>query len=449
MKLQTTSDLLTDGIKRNAAVLCLGITSSLAWLYLLAHSQSFGQATLTQLYAVAATVALCSILAGLINRQKASQLNLLLILAFALLFRLIGFFTFPVLEDDFYRFLWDGYMFASTGSPYGLPPSGFFGQELSAQYNDVLDTINYPDSATIYGPTNQWLFYLSYLIAPGELWPLKIVVAVSDILVLLLLMKRASSMAFILYAWSPLVIKEFIISLHPDIWGSMLVFLALIAFQSRRHYLVGSLLALAAGVKLFALVIVPFLLLWHWRAWVSFTGIAILIALPFGVREAWLPDGLSTMSANWIFNAPLYEIASNFITMSQVKMGLLSLFIVVGASYGIRWLLQQIKRPNTLPSPIPKIDLILGLFFVCLPVFNPWYLIWLIPFAALRNQCWVWVASIMLFLAYATGINLNNEQLAYYEHPNWILVVEFGTIFIVLAIELGLKANGKQRRPSD
>ncbi|MGR8929615.1 MAG: hypothetical protein ACU836_03165 [Gammaproteobacteria bacterium] len=37
----------------------------------------------------------------------------------ATVFRLIGCWGNPIFEDDFFRYLWDGYRFAADGTPYG------------------------------------------------------------------------------------------------------------------------------------------------------------------------------------------------------------------------------------------------------------------------------------------------------------------------------------------
>ena len=44
----------------------------------------------------------------------------------AVVFRLCGLAGGPIYEDDFYRYLWDGYRFATTGMPYGVSPEAFF-----------------------------------------------------------------------------------------------------------------------------------------------------------------------------------------------------------------------------------------------------------------------------------------------------------------------------------
>ncbi len=363
-------------------------------------------------------------------KRKQLTLNLPLVLAFAGLFRAIGWSTFPVLEDDFYRFLWDGYRTAEDGTPYGIPPSVYFGTELSERFELILDSINYPDVATIYGPTAQWLFYFSYLMDPGEIWPLRLLILIADITIILLLIRKTSTLVLMLYAWNPLIIKEFAISLHPDIWGVFFMLLALNAYQNRKDYTLGSMLALATGIKLFALVILPFLILWRWKAWASFLITAVLIALPFGATNAWLPDGLSAMSHGWLFNAPLYELLIRATTLDIAKTVLMGAFILIGGAYGLYWAFQQWSSLEQKSRPIPRGDLLFALLFLCIPAFNPWYAIWLIPFALYRPSLWVWVGSVTLLLSYTTGINLGAEYayLEDYQHPTWILVTQFGLI---------------------
>ena len=72
----------------------------------------------------------------------------------AVVFRLCGFAGGPFFEDDFFRYLWDGYRFATTGTPYGIAPEAFFVDPgVPAALVPVLDRINNPDLPTIYGPT--------------------------------------------------------------------------------------------------------------------------------------------------------------------------------------------------------------------------------------------------------------------------------------------------------
>ena len=44
----------------------------------------------------------------------------------AIALRVLALFAVPILEDDYFRYLWDAYRFATTGSPYGAAPAAFF-----------------------------------------------------------------------------------------------------------------------------------------------------------------------------------------------------------------------------------------------------------------------------------------------------------------------------------
>ena len=70
------------------------------------------------------------------------------------------------------------------------------------------------------------------------------------------------------------------------------------------------------------------------------------------------------------------------------------------------------------------------------PVINPWYLLWLLPFAAIAPSVSAWTASVAVFLAYVTGLNLNDGDLQPYQQPAWVRPLEFGLILLALAYDL-------------
>ena len=407
-------------------------------------SQAYGTTNLTQMVVVCCIAALSSAGLWLYCKRNASKPSLTMIIGFAILFRAIGGATFPVLEDDFYRFLWDGYRTAQDGTPYGSAPSAFFGSNIPELFDPILDAINYPDVPTIYGPTAQWFFYFSHQLSPGALWPLKLFIILADIGIIVLLARTLPILVTLLYAWSPLVIKEFSVSAHPDIWGVFFMLLAVNAYCNKKDYALGALLALAAGVKLFALIVLPFLFLWRWRAWASFVVTGALIAAPFGLLNAWFPAGLNAMSSGWLFNAPLYELMISAVSIHTAKLILITLFMGVGAVYGLCWVARAWRTREHDPRPIPRADLLYALLFLCIPAFNPWYAIWLIPFALYWPRFWVWVGSTTLLLSYACGINLDTQvyaSLEDYQHPTWVLATEFGLIIVALVVSKSPRLN--------
>lgn len=402
-----------------------GLLSAFAYGFLAYRSQYYGDASFTEVMISLMFCAVICMSLWLYYWRQQKPMPISIVILFAVLFRLIAVTGFPLLEDDFYRYLWDGRMTILTGSPYALAPAEFFAvTSLNARFEQVLDLINHPFIATIYGPVCQWVFAGAYLIAPGEIWPLQLFFACTDIVLILLLSKLAKPLYVLLYAWSPLIIKEFAFTAHPDVLGALLLVLSYIAYQRNYFVLLGIGLALAAGVKVFALLLVPFLFGFQIRAWLSFLVTALLLSFPWGIVAAWFPQGLQAMGEDWLFNAPLYFLFDAWFSVLNIKYGLLLLLSSACALYYYytmrRWKLKVIRA-----------DLLFGALFLCIPALNAWYLVWLLPFAVLYPGVWAWAASVSLLLAYASGINLDGPLLSAYEQPMWIVSLEFGAIVLI------------------
>lgn len=402
-----------------------GLLSALAYGFLTYRSQYYGDASLAEMMMPLMFCAAICMSLWLYYWRQQEPMPIFIIILFAVLFRLIAVSGFPPLEDDFYRYLWDGRMTVLTGSPYALAPAAFFEEvNLSVRFEQILDLINHPYVATIYGPVCQWIFAGAYLVAPGEVWPLQVFFALADIILILLLTKLAKPQFVMLYAWSPLIIKEFAFTAHPDVLGALLLILSYLAYQRNNFVLLGIGVALAAGVKVFAVLLLPILFGFAVRAWVSFLVTALLLGLPWGVVAAWFPQGLQAMGENWLFNAPLYFLFNSWFSVSSLQYGLLLLLVSGYALYYYhamrRWKLNTIRA-----------DLLFAALFLCIPAFNAWYMVWLLPFAVLYPGVWAWVASVSLLLVYASGINLNDPHLGAYEQPMWVVSIEFGSIVII------------------
>src|SRR5882757_3142958 len=82
------------------------------------------------------------------------------IVASALAFRLCGLWATPSLEDDYQRYLWDGWRTIQDGSPYDRAPAEFFAvpEKRPSGVETALDELNNPDRTTIYAPVTQVLF---------------------------------------------------------------------------------------------------------------------------------------------------------------------------------------------------------------------------------------------------------------------------------------------------
>jgi alpha-1,6-mannosyltransferase len=167
----------------------------------------------------------------------------LLVWAFALLFRLTVLFAPPYQSEDVYRYLWDARMASAGINPYKLPPDA---PELGKLRDDrVYPMINSKPHITAYPPVSQILFRLCHGLFGDNVVAMKAVFSAFEFLTLLLAWKLLalwgrSTQPFLLMAWNPFFIFEFSHSGHSD---SAMMFLILL-----------SILLLSQGRKAWAMV---------------------------------------------------------------------------------------------------------------------------------------------------------------------------------------------------
>jgi alpha-1,6-mannosyltransferase len=208
--------------------------------------------------------------ADLPARQQKQLLAFIVIVGLAL--RASMFLVQPVLEDDYYRYLWDGSVTAHGLSPYALAPATAKeeGEEtaigrLAEQAGVVMDRINHTDLKTIYPPVAQAAFALAHLIEPWSLRAWRAVcfageVATLILLSALLIAAKRSPLWVALYWWNPLIIKEMSNSAHMEAVLMPLVLGAVLLSLRGRMLSAAGVLGLAAGAKLWPILLVPILL---------------------------------------------------------------------------------------------------------------------------------------------------------------------------------------------
>ena len=409
---------------------CLVGYACLAWY----SRGTFEEPQLIVFYGLLCWVTLPAVFLFALVYRDHHQLSIYSVLLWALAFRMCGLFGEPLFEDDYFRYLWDGYLFVESGTPYGFVPSHFFGEEnLPTFAQQLLNGINNPNLPTIYGPTNQYLFAFSHLLQPGSLLPLQILLIGFDLLLIWLLTKVADLKYVFAYAWCPLTIKETAFSAHPDIIGVLFLFAAVVFVYRHRLILACSFLALAVGAKVFALLLAPFVLVrTNLKGWIVFLIVLTALYLPFLVHGSSDFTSLFTFAREWEFNASVYSLLSNLITPLATK-------VLLGLAYLSFLFYYLVKYWNSRSCSIPRGDVILGLFLLIAPVVNPWYLIWLLPFAVLYPSFWVWTSSVAVFLAYITAINLGDFNSDPFQQPTWVLVIEYGVVFVALGIDAWFK----------
>lgn len=360
------------------------------------------------------------------------------LLVWAVVFRVCGLVGGPFFEDDFYRYLWDGYRFAQDGTPYGVAPEAFFTDPgVPGPFQNILDQVNYPELPTIYGPVTQLVFLVAYGLSPGSVTALQAVLVVVDLLAIGLLLRMAPARGVLLYAWCPLVVKEIAFTAHPDGVAVCLVLAAVLLARGDRLKAAAACLALGAAAKVLTLLVVPLVLVRGRPAhWGIFAGVLALPYLPFVWQGGTDLPTLAVFAREWQFNAAVYGLLTPWMPGGAARLA-------CGLAVAGGWIWYYLRHRRAAAGAVPRGDWVYGGFLALWPVVNPWYLLWLLPFAAIRPSAWAWTASGAVLLAYLTGLNLNDLTLHPFDHPGWVRPVEYG--LIAAAIGYGALAGRRVR----
>ena len=407
-----------------------GALCALGYATLAYLARQSGEPGLPAFYGIVAWTALPAFALYLATVRRDEPIPVARLLFWAVAFRLCGFLGGPFYEDDFYRYLWDGYRFATAGTPYGVTPEAFFLDEtVPRALQAALDQINHPELPTIYGPTAQLLFLLGYWIQPGSVTTLQGLLIAVDLATIALLLRLAPARNVLLYAWCPLVVKEIAFTAHPDGLGVCLLLAAIVLATRRHRTLAAVCLGLAVGAKVFALVLAPLVLIRsRVRHWLCFAGTLLLLYAPFALTGGTDLDSLVVFAREWEFNSAAFGLLTTVLAPTQAKFVLAA----VGGAFWL-WYYRRERRDGT---AVPRGDWVYGVLLAAAPVINAWYLLWLLPFATVYPSRWAWTASVAVLLSYITGLNLNDYDLQAYGQPWWVRPVEFGAIGVALLWDL-------------
>jgi len=216
------------------------------------------------------------------------RLELGLIVAAGLAFRLVFLGTPPALSHDAYRYVWDAHLVAHGVSPYTHPAS----DPALAPLRDgaIWPQVNWPDAPTIYPPGAQALYLLVHALAPLNITAMQLAMGVCDVLagaltIILLRQHGLDPRRSIVYWWNPIPILEFSFTGHVDAAATLWTAAALVAATGRwrgARTAAGAFLGLAALTKLYPLLFVVALARRHdWGFLLGMAGACALVVPPF------------------------------------------------------------------------------------------------------------------------------------------------------------------------
>ena len=424
-------------------------------------------------------------LARRMERAPADKIVLGWVLGFAVLFRLILLPGEPIHENDFYRYLWDGKSIVHGINPFKYAPSDLFmyeyhytedyfdefnGEVLTArdfqaedaERLDLLlklrdenrlfyDRIGHWQVPTIYPPTAQAVFALISWIRPDSFVFMKFIFMLFDlgvvaVTVLLLKQLGRNPAMVILYAWSPLVLKEFPNAGHYDPVAIFFTMLSIYWLIGNRHLRSYAALALATLSKFFSVVLLPFFVRrTGWRRLPIFFALIAFAYLPFLIwddaRFAEIFRGLSTYNKEWSYNSSIFALIYRImesINGEWVRDLILPKMVAAGL-YGVLILCLSLRPARDREALLHRCFWAVAGLFIINPVGDPWYFCWCIPFLCVfPYRSWLLLSG-TLILSY-----LNFQS--HYPIVDWVWwgipalsYVIYVPFFILLAAELWLK----------
>lgn len=412
-----------------------------------------------------------------VPRQNFGQLVLLFSLAFAcywflarkldlktgmlaaLIFRLTFLFSLPALSDDYFRFLWDGRLFAAGENPFQHLPD-FYRQNnfrgIPGLNLNLYAGLNSPHYFTVYPPVCQFIFALAGWLSPENnavgVWLMRLFILAAEAGTLWLLPKllgqfRLQKEKALWYALNPLVIVELTGNLH---FEALMIFFTLGAFYllGRKQYHFSALsLSLAVCSKLLPLMLLPFLIrhlgVKKGLVYCSLTGIGFLILfLPFLDSKliAHFSNSLNLYFQKFEFNAGIYYLVRwlGFYLSGYNQIALIGPLLSAFVFVGVLLLAVFGKVQNTF-SLLRYFMVALTLHFLLATVVHPWYLTTLVALGTLSNLRFPLVWSGLAILSYAAY-----KTNAYTENP-WLLFLEYGGLFLALLVEKRYVSREKSR----
>lgn len=441
---------------------------------------------------------------------------LTLILLFSLIFRVLLIFSTPVHESDFYRYLWDGKVATHSINPYRFEPGALklHEQGITTPYLDantgvtwrgrvfnsdeksqlekltqlrddhpvLHERVSHQAVPTIYPPVAQAVFSLSAALFGDSLIGLKVLLLIFDALIIAVMIQILHKLELnpawvIVYAWSPLVLKEFANSAHYDaiplFFTLLAIYTALKATRfvsplatgndernANRTLSTATSLALGTLAKFFSVILLPVLIpprLNHWRSYLLFSSIIFIAYLPFffwsdtGIRQVFA--GLGVYNQHWQYNAGLFALIQQSLSLlytpsqasllpAKILVALILIAILCRQTFG------QNSGKNFTPTSDPagenqrllhRCFVMIAALFILSPTAFPWYYTWVMPFLCVfPSRSWI-MLSWLLPLSYLDfHQNLSIARSFFWHIPaiSWIIWGTFALLFFTDFIKL-------------
>lgn len=366
------------------------------------------------------------VLAGSFSRGAAPRAKAILWVSLAL--RLLILPLPPSLSGDVERYLWDGKVLLAQQNPYAHAPES---EELEPWRDEVWVNLDHKDVATVYPPAAMTLFAFAAAL-PGSFYVLKALLVLSEMIGIALLVALARRRGLprhrvVWYAWNPLAVIEVAGMGHVDALGVAATIAAVYWLEPGARRVGRAATAAALGVlsKLVPLLALPMWARQSGRPWRMISLAALVVGaglLPVLWATGGVPPGLVRYAVSWEFNGPLFEplwrglaeigapdAVATLLDRLRDATGRHGLFnplyhyrypqflakLILWALLGV-----AVWRSLGRREHIASTGWLFGWMLLCSATVYPWYLLWILPWAALcRQRAWL-VLSASIQLSY-------------------------------------------------
>ncbi len=316
--------------------------------------------------------------------------------AIALVIRLVvlvGSEDSSTLSPEAHRYVWEGKMVFDGYNPYTVTPADIGTPEVGESQSR--GGIAAPHLPATHPPLAQYLFATAYVLHHDSVHGFRMLSFTFELLTLLAIIvlvapeiqKRPfQSWSVLIYAFAPAVILPFLLCSHLDILAAPFFIFGLVSLRRGMAARSGILLALAALVTPFPLIVAP-IMLFHFegrerfRFLVGFIAVYILLHLPFvpgagldAFTAAFTPtDSLPT-------NGLIYSALAALLRdpgYALIATGLLLALTVAAAALPLR---------NRVPQASRRMFFVVAVALLLSPTLYPEHLVWLLPFIVLRRN---------------------------------------------------------------
>lgn len=397
---------------------------------------------------------------------------------------------FQLFDNDIWRYLWDAHIWANGVNPYQYAPidkslDKFSGESVNSEeeittaeeaepeetgaedsatatvenqtftenqnpadeetdainprWLDVRENVNHANVTTIYPPLMQFIFRLAYIIAPGSVLMMKMVLILCELIGIFFLALTLKKLAMpvsliILYGWNPLMIKVFAGSGHADSILMMMLCVSIYFIIRQAKTLAAVSFGLAILAKLTPAFLLPFVVRRvGWRKSLLIGLVVFSGYLPFLDAGQNLFSGFLKFAREWQFNAGLFAFVRWLFELFTAHGGDFArsfcLILTLAIIAGLVW-----KDDLSDKFFLKSAAITIGILIIFSPTVMPWYLSWVLPIAVLAKQnIWFYFSAIVLA---AFHIIIDQNEYA------GVLIFEYLLLLLLFLREL--KRNGYQ-----